>query len=191
MNLFQNMNLKDRYILFYRKVKHPRIEVKRDFVSVILPENYSGNLEGIIKNYENWINEKFRCLKELEAISKKLILYNQENLREMIQSYVEEFSEILRVKPDSIFFRKMKKRWGSCNSKKKRLIFNKDLKFLPSELIRYVVLHEMCHLVMRNHGREFWSLVGCLDSDYQEKERTLTSYRFKLDWSESIPLRRQ
>lgn len=175
------MDLRNRYILFYRKVKYPRIEVKKDIITVILPENYSANIEDIIKDYENWIKEKLKHLKELEAISMNLVLYNQENLKEVIKDCIDKYGRILKVYPEGIFFRKMNKRWGSCNSKKRRLIFNKDLKFLPKDLIRYVVLHEMCHLVVRNHGRRFWRLVGSFDGDYREKERFLACYRIKLE----------
>ncbi len=175
------MDLRNRYILFFRKVKYLRIEVKRDIINVILPENYSGNIEGIIKKYENWIKEKLEHLKELESISMNLVLYNQENLKEIVKDYIDKYGRILKVYPDDIFFRKMSKRWGSCDSKKKRLIFNKYLKFLPKDLIRYVVLHEMFHLVVRNHGREFWRLLGRFEGDYKEKERFLACYRFKLE----------
>jgi predicted metal-dependent hydrolase len=73
----------------------------------------------------------------------------------------------------------MKKRWGSCNYKKKILIFNKNLEYLPEELIKHIVIHEMCHLIVKNHNKEFWALVSKLDPDFKEKRKLLAGYMVK------------
>lgn len=184
MDLFQDMNLKDKYNLYYRKVKHPRIEVYWDVIKIIVPENYSWDMWSFIHRYDNWIEEKLKRLKEIEVLSENLILYNHENLKEMVENCIEKYGKILRVKPEKISFRKMKNRWGSCKFSERRLIFNKNLKFLPEELISYVVLHEMCHLIVKNHGKEFWNLVARLEDEYKEREKFLMCYRFKLNQSQ-------
>jgi len=181
MDLFQNTNLKNKYIFFYRKVKHLRIEVQMDIIKVIVPENYSLNIEYIIQKHRNWIEGKIKYLQEAKALSENLVLYNQEGLRVIVQNYINEYGEILKVRPMRILFRKMRIRWGSCQPKGRQLIFNKDLKFLPEDLIKYLVLHEMCHLIVRNHNKAFWRLVSKFDCDYKEREKILSSYRFKLD----------
>jgi len=80
------------------------------------------------------------------------------------------------------FLENIKIRWGSCNYKNKIIIFNKLLKYLPIELIRYVVIHEMCHLIINNHKREFWMLIDRLDSQFKEKEKLLAEYSLKLNY---------
>jgi len=74
----------------------------------------------------------------------------------------------------------MKKNWASCNVSKKKLIFNKELRFLPQEIIKYVVFHEMCHLLIDNHKKEFWLLVEKFEPNFKEKEKMLNSYRLLL-----------
>lgn len=76
-------------------------------------------------------------------------------------------------------FRKMKRRWASCDLSGK-LTFNRLLKFLPLELIRYVVIHELCHLIVKSHKEEFWHLVQKICPDFKEKEKLLAAYAFKL-----------
>jgi hypothetical protein len=58
------------------------------------------------------------------------------------------------------------KRWGSCTSKN-NLLFNFRLVMAPLPVIDYVVVHELCHLAVRNHSRKFWDKVGKVLTDYR------------------------
>ena len=68
-----------------------------------------------------------------------------------------------------IKIRKSKTRWGSCSSKG---IINLSfyLMLLPSHLIEYVLLHELCHTRVMNHSAAFWAL---LDSHTQGRAKVL------------------
>jgi hypothetical protein len=46
----------------------------------------------------------------------------------------------------------------------------------PVEVIDYVIIHELCHLLHMNHDRSFWRKVGSLMPDYKEKEEYLARY---------------
>ena len=48
-----------------------------------------------------------------------------------------------------------------------------DTRELPPELVEYVVIHELCHLIEHNHTPSFWSLVRRADRDFERKERWL------------------
>ncbi len=174
------MNRKNNYQVCYREVKYFRIEVSKEGVRLIVPQRYPVRVEEVIESKRNWIQKKIRQLRELENISRSLTLYDYQNLEEMVGRFVKDYGDILKIMPGKILFRKMKNRWGSCHSKNKSLIFNRKLKALPEELIRYVVLHEMCHLLVRNHRKDFWLLVEKLDEKFEEKERLLLSYNLKL-----------
>lgn len=59
----------------------------------------------------------------------------------------------------SLHFRSMTSRWGSCIPSKRKITLNTRLAAYPPECTRYVVIHELAHLVHHGHGPEFWALV--------------------------------
>ncbi len=65
--------------------------------------------------------------------------------------------------------------WGSCTSKNNINISIKLL-FLPFPLLEYVCIHELAHLIERNHSKKFWDIVENIIPDYKEKEKMLKNY---------------
>ncbi len=59
---------------------------------------------------------------------------------------------------NQISVKNMVTRWGSCSGKR-NLNFSLHLMRIPDHLIEYVVLHELAHLTVRNHGKNFWTLL--------------------------------
>ena len=55
-------------------------------------------------------------------------------------------------------------RWGSCSSARV-ISLNWKLLFLPAPLLRYALLHELCHLAARNHTSRFWTALRSIDAD--------------------------
>jgi predicted metal-dependent hydrolase len=71
----------------------------------------------------------------------------------------------------------MKTKWAS-HSQNNNLTINTLLKFLPEDLIRYIVYHETAHNVERKHNEIFWSLIKRKHPDYQTKEENLLAFWF-------------
>jgi predicted metal-dependent hydrolase len=66
----------------------------------------------------------------------------------------------LRVKPDGIFVRHMKTKWGSCNPRRRFIRLNTELAKKPRECLEYIVAHELTHLRAPKHGDRFISLMN-------------------------------
>ncbi len=78
--------------------------------------------------------------------------------------------------------RAQRTRWGSC-SLRKSINLNVKLLFLPPELVRYVLVHELCHTVHPNHSPEFWRLVSRHEPGFRERRRVLRlAARYVPDW---------
>lgn len=61
---------------------------------------------------------------------------------------------------------------GSC-SFKKNITINLNLAQKPIECIKYVILHEMCHLIYMNHSNKFWNLVESQMPEYKKYKKLL------------------
>ncbi len=72
-----------------------------------------------------------------------------------------------------IHTRKMKLRWGSCIIDKKIIILNKNLITAPKYCIEYVILHELTHMIYRNHDNNFYNFLYMIMPDWKECKRIL------------------
>jgi len=71
--------------------------------------------------------------------------------------------------------------WGSA-SQRRNLNFSTRLLFAPDEVIDYLIIHELAHLVEMNHSPKFWALVARAMPDYKEKERWLREHGTDCDF---------
>lgn len=110
---------------------------------------------------------------EVKDLKEKLLRVRLKSTKNVLKSYddfykdvskihifsrLKYFSQLMNLSYLDVKFRKMKRRWGSCNSKKV-LTFNIELMKINKELIDYVVVHELAHLKHMNHSRDFHALV--------------------------------
>jgi hypothetical protein len=68
--------------------------------------------------------------------------------------------------PPPVSIRQMSRQWGSC-SPHGRIALNLGLVRVPTECIDYVLLHELCHLKVHNHGRAFYRLLDMHQPDWK------------------------
>lgn len=87
-------------------------------------------------------------------------------LKPVVEEFIKDLQSEFRYKPKSITYESSEVRWGSCNGKRD-LTFNWKLAMLPKAVVRYVVVHELCHMTHLNHDRSFWRLVGKLEPEYK------------------------
>jgi len=74
----------------------------------------------------------------------------------------------------SIRLKKMHKRWGSC-TRSASITLNTELIKAPSQCIDYVIVHELCHLLIHGHNEKFFRLLTACMPDWQFRKRRLES----------------
>ena len=90
-------------------------------------------------------------------------------------SRVYYWQKITNLEASKFSFRKAKSRWGSC-SYKNSISLNSRLLMLPQRLSDYVIVHELAHIVHKNHSKDFWALVEKFYPEYKEARKELKKY---------------
>jgi predicted metal-dependent hydrolase len=102
--------------------------------------------------------------------------------REHLPALLDELARQHRFAYTRVVIKEQKSRWGSCSSKG-NVNLNSHLLFLPSNLARHILLHELCHLKEMNHSRAFYDLLLHLNPDARENEVELKqAWRFVPGW---------
>jgi predicted metal-dependent hydrolase len=81
-------------------------------------------------------------------------------LHEHLPPLIRTWEERLRVSLTGYSLRRMKTRWGTCNCRTCHIRLNTDLVTRPPNLLEYVVVHELVHLIVPNHGARFVALMN-------------------------------
>jgi hypothetical protein len=81
----------------------------------------------------------------------------------------------LNLRYNRVSIKSQRSRWASC-SKKGNLNFNLLLAAAPLQVIDYVIIHELMHLVELDHSPRFWQLVREADPEYKKHKEWLASY---------------
>ena len=96
-------------------------------------------------------------------------------LHEAIPPLILKWERKLNVKTSKYFLQRMKTRWGSCNPKTKTIRFNTELVKKPKDLLEYVIVHEMIHLLEPKHSNRFMTLMSEYFPSWQEARAELNS----------------
>ena len=116
--------------------------------------------------------------------SKWEYLAQKERARELVHQKLLTLNKHYGMVFNKVAIRNQRSRWGSC-SKKGNLNFNYRIIYLPEALQDYLIVHELCHLAMFNHSKQFWALVAEVIPDHMARRRELTCYA-KEHWEQSI-----
>lgn len=122
------------------------------------------------------LNDLFENIPENEEmIQMQLKKFYTTQTKKIVKRRVKHFEKIIGVKAKNITIVDSPKSWGTCNNLKE-LTFNYKLSMAPENVIDYVVIHELCHLLHLNHDRSFWRKVGTFDSNYKQHQEYLAKF---------------
>lgn len=103
---------------------------------------------GVLKMH---VNEKLEQSKKERLLTE----WYRAELKQRIPLLLQKWQPIIGKKVTEWRVKKMRTRWGSCNINKKRIWLNLELAKQPEYCLEYVVVHEMTHLLERNHNARF------------------------------------
>lgn len=110
--------------------------------------------------------------KEEETLKLALEKWYREKTLELAIERINNYKHLFKDKVRYIKVKEQKKRWASCTGNND-ILFNWRLSMAPLEVFDYIVIHEMCHMEHRNHGKYFWKAVYNIMPNYKESEKYL------------------
>jgi predicted metal-dependent hydrolase len=134
----------------------------------------SDDIKRFVESKTRWIEKHLAACNPIEPskLAEQEIKQLREKTRQLITRRVEYFAPIIGVTYGQIAIRTQRTRWGSCSSKG-NLNFNCLLGLVPSEVLDYVVVHELCHRKELNHSDRFWNEVSRILPDYKTRKQWL------------------
>jgi predicted metal-dependent hydrolase len=109
------------------------------------------------------------CAPTISRLLKKWLV---NHAKQTFYPWLRALSEETGLHFHSLTVRHQRSQWGSCNAHK-TINLNSLLLFLPQELVRHVMIHELCHTVHLNHSSDFWHLVERFDGDFRAHRQAL------------------
>lgn len=117
-----------------------------------------------------------------ESREKLFIEWYRQELKRILDSVVENCEKKTGLHAEEYRIKNMRTRWGTCNTDKRRIWINLQLAKKPVECLEYVVVHELVHLVEKNHTNRFHALVEQYCPTWKEAKKILAT--MPLDYME-------
>ncbi|MBC7389484.1 MAG: M48 family metallopeptidase [Opitutaceae bacterium] len=95
------------------------------------------------------------------------------HLKKVIPTMIKKWEKILGVELRGFGIKQMKTKWGTCNIEVKRIWLNLELAKKPLHCLEYIVVHELVHLLERNHNERFLALMNKFLPDWRELKSEL------------------
>ena len=115
----------------------------------------------------------------------------EEELKVIIRKKCREYLDEVNQDVDYIIIDKMKGAWGKCGYKIRegnrlvsKLMFSTNMKYLPDNLMEYVIWHEVSHLIRNDHSGKFWFEVGKKFPFHRHMRTELAAFSLLIESSE-------
>ena len=167
-----------------QRVRGHRIVVRHGLPPelVVRPRATPAQIDEAIDFYRPWLEKQLAKSQPARLGLERLRLTEEQGRREArarISLIAQSEAAALGVAYSRLTVRDQVSRWGSCSSKG-ALSFNWRLVLAPHDVLEYVVVHEVCHLVELNHGPRFWKLVERRRPDYRASKRWLDDHGWEI-----------
>ncbi len=126
---------------------------------------FRGYIYLYVKDKSNYKRKEILLSKWFDFKCREVFMCSYDKVYKMVSKY--------HIPNVQISIRKMKSRWGSCLLEKQIIILNRELIKAPKYCIEYVILHELIHLIYKNHNNEFYDFLYTLMPDWKERKRIL------------------
>jgi len=169
--------MKDKIRYGNRVIEYNIVKSKRRKTSEILVDGTGvevrtplikkdSEIKEMVNDKKQWIFKKH--LEFSDKIKKQKIRKTKTLSNKYLENRAWKLALKIGVKPSKIVVKKLKDRWGS-SAKNGTINLNSALKNAPPRVADYIIIHELCHLIVREHSRRYWNLVHKFMPNYQNQ----------------------
>lgn len=130
-----------------------------------------------VANEDN--QQEYKEVVSKEVVSRVLSDWYVKQANKELVERTRKYADVVKVQPRSIAVKSYRSRWGSC-SINGDIRYNWRLIMAPPEVVDYVVIHELCHILHHNHSKDFWLAVASFCPNYRDRSHWLRQYGFPL-----------
>lgn len=166
------------YVLTRKRMKHLRMTVKAPHgtVHVSAPVHArQREIDAFVSSRREWIRKQQQLAVDMPAplsAGPEADRLRRE-MRESVPPLMEYWADRMALEVPTLTLRRMTTRWGTCNKAKRHVTLNLELGRRDSELLEYVIVHELAHLYEPNHSKRFYAVMDKFLPDWQDKRREL------------------
>lgn len=102
-----------------------------------------------------------------------LTKFYKAKLQDALPALLEKWAAKMKVLPSGFGIKRMRTRWGTCNTRTHFIWFSLMLSQKSIRLVEYIVVHELCHLLERSHNARFKFLMTNFLRDWHDRDREL------------------
>ena len=162
------------------RAKRIIISIKPEYVRVVIPKRQSlKNAQKFVESRLDWIKTNKQSMNVQLEKKRNLPEIDRKIARKILCRRIGELAQLHNFVYNRVSIRKQKTRWGSCSTKN-NINLNANLLHLPPELVDYVLLHELVHTRVKNHGKDFWDELETVVPNARQVDRKLKDYQYCL-----------
>jgi predicted metal-dependent hydrolase len=145
----------------------------RSYRLKVIPHAKTGTSLRLLRGrFEVIVDSALPMVERSSAIRTELRRWYRDHAAQRIPERVAILAQRLGLTTPPILIRDQQKRWASCD-RRGQIRFNWRIIMAPMSLVDYVVAHELCHLVRRDHSATFWKLLRTVMPNYGERRERL------------------
>lgn len=168
--------------LRFKRVQNVNVRVRDDgSIHASAPDWMSrAEVERLVAAKAGWLRERQRRLADSpRGMIAQATPEEKKEWRAVVASFtpvlIEKWAPFMGVEHcvGKLAYRDMTSRWGSCQPATGRICINIRLAAYPPQCLEYVVVHELCHFLVRDHGPRFQALMTKFMPDWKERRKLL------------------
>lgn len=129
--------------------------------------------EAFVRDKADWIMVNYLKFKDKKPHTLQPVSREQEvELVDFLNQSVRHWLQVMGEKePVQCHLRNMKTMWGNCRAQTRNIAFSLQLAHKSNAFREYIVVHELCHLRVQNHGADFQALMDQYLPDWRERRK--------------------